>query len=228
MIAAAPASSKQIGAIHALKARIGLDDDSYREVLQAETGQRSAKGLSVAQAGRVLDRLKAWTNPAASTSPEPAAPGKPVAAGALRLEGSYAGVCRALWMAGWNLGVVMDRTDRALVAFVERQTGIASLNWVHDGKDAAKVIEALKAWIGRSGITWDVPAATLARWGYTLPRWRKLAVIRAQVARLAELGEHAAPTRAALDAAAERGLDEISADLGRRLRKALGRRKGTK
>lgn len=225
MIAAAPASSKQIGAIHALKARIGLDDDSYREVLQAETGQRSAKGLSVAQAGRVLDRLKAWTNPAA---PAAAAPAKPAAEGALRLEGTYVGVCRALWLACYNLGLVRDRTDRALVAFVERQTGIASLNWVHDGKDARKVIEALKGWLGRSDITWDVPAATLTKWGYTLPRWRKLAVIRAQLKRLAELGEHAAPTRAALDAADERGLDEISSDLGRQLRKALGRKTGGK
>lgn len=222
MIAAAPASSKQIGAIHAAKARLGLDDDSYRDVLQAETGKRSAKGLSSAEAWRVLERMKAWTNPA----PVPA-PAKPTAAGALRLDGAYAGVCRALWMAGWNLGIVEDRTDRALIAFVQRQTAIASLNWVHDGKDGAKVIEALKAWIDREagGVAWDVEAKLLRAQGLTIARWRKLAVIHAQIRRLAATGAHEHPTRAALAEAADRDLDQISADLGRRLRKALSRRR---
>lgn len=222
MIAAAPASSKQIGAIHAAKARLGLDEDSYRDVLQSVAGKRSAKELSASEAWQVMERFKAWTNP----TPTPAA-GKPAAAGALRLEGTYAGVCRALWMAGWNLGIVQDRTDRALVAFVARQTGIASLNWVHDGKDAAKVIEALKAWIDREagGITWEVKADTLKRWGYTLTRWRKVVVIRAQIDRLAQLGEHNVQSFAQLGVADERTLDEIQSELGRKLRKALARRR---
>ncbi|MEP9350594.1 regulatory protein GemA [Xanthobacter sp. KR7-225] len=221
MIAAAPASSKQIGAIHALKARLALDDGSYRDVLQAETGNRSAKGLSSAEAWRVMERLKGL----AGGRSEPA-PAKPAAEGAQRLEGPYAAVCRALWLAGYNLGVVGDRTDRALVAFVARQTGVDHLNWVRDGADAKKAIEALKSWISREagGVTWDVPAERLKRWGYSLPRWRKLAVIGAQARRLAELGEHETAARATLATLDEPGLDQLSADLGRRLRKALARR----
>lgn len=220
MIAAAPASSKQIGAIHALKARLGLDDDSYRDVLQAETGKRSAKGLSSSEAWRVMERLKVLSGGRQD------APTKPSAAGALRLDGPFAAVCRAFWLAGYNLGVVHDRTDRALVAFVVRQTGIDHLNWVRDGADAQKAIEALKSWISREagGVTWDVEKKTLKHWGYTLVRWRKLAVIRAQIKRLAELGEHEVPTRAALDVAEDGALDQVAAELGRRLRKALARR----
>lgn len=220
MIAAAPASSRQIGAIHALKARIGLDDDSYRDVLQSETGKRSAKGLSSAEAWRVMERLKVLSGGRTE------AQARPGAAGAQRLDGPFAAVCRAFWLAAYNLGVVQDRTDRALVAFVARQTGIDHLNWVRDGADARKAIEALKSWISREagGVTWDVPKATLECWGYSPVRWRKLAVIRAQIRRLAELGEHEAPTRAALDVAEDRELDQVAAELGRRLRKALARR----
>ena len=221
MIAAAPASRKQISGIHALKARAGLDDDSYRDVLQAETGQRSAKGLSAAEAWRVMERLKGLTGGRSE-----AAPAKPAAEGAQRLDGPYAAVCRALWLAGYNLGVVRDRTDRALVAFVRSQTKIDHLNWVREGADARKVIEALKSWISREagGITWDVPAERLQRWGYTLQRWRKAQVIGAQVRRLAELGEHESAHLSAIAALDEAGLDQLSADLGRRLRKALAKR----
>ncbi|MFG1463329.1 hypothetical protein V5F77_10535, partial [Xanthobacter sp. DSM 24535] len=67
-MSAAPASAKQIGAIHAMAAKLGLDDDSYRNLLEAETGQRTAKGLSSDAAWKVQEKLKLWTNPA------PAAP----------------------------------------------------------------------------------------------------------------------------------------------------------
>ncbi|WP_159602582.1 regulatory protein GemA, partial [Starkeya nomas] len=119
-------TKQQIGAIHALKTRAALDDDSYRDLLARETGRRSAKELTLDQAGRVIDRLKVLSG--GSQSPVRASE-KPLAEGALKLEGPYAGQCRALWIAGWNLGVVTDRRDTALVAFVERQTGIPTLNW---------------------------------------------------------------------------------------------------
>lgn len=217
----APASSKQIGAIHALKARLGLDEDSYRDLLQAETGQRSAKGLSSADAWKVMEKLKLWTNPAPA-----ARSAAPTAAGALKLSGPYAGICRVLWMAGYNLGIFEDRTDRALVAFVQRQ-GIQHLNWMREGPDAKKVIEALKSWISReAGIVWDAEASVLRHYGLSLVRYRKGAVLRAQIARLAELGEHGPwPSRAALDAMTDSELDTLTADLGRTLRRAQQRRR---
>jgi phage gp16-like protein len=55
------ATTSMISTIHVLKARAGLDDDTYRDFLERETGQRSAKHLSVTQAGRVIERLREVT-----------------------------------------------------------------------------------------------------------------------------------------------------------------------
>jgi len=108
-----------------------------------------------------------------------------LARGALRLDGPYAGVCRALWLSAWNLGLLRDRTDKALAAFVKRQTGLDSPNWMRDPADGAKAIEALKGWIARpierggAGVAWPSEAAA-RKAGVSWGRARKLAVIAAQ------------------------------------------------
>jgi hypothetical protein len=83
------------------------------------------------------------------------------------LEGKFAGKLQALWIAGWNLGLVRDRDDRALLAFVKRQTGIDHTRFLRHGQDAMKAIEALKGWLERSGgVDWkehsDPAACVLA------------------------------------------------------------------
>lgn len=209
-------SNQQIGAIHALKARAALDEDSYRDLLARETGRRSAKELTRDQAGRVIDRLKVLSG--GSEAPVKAA-SKPLAEGALKLEGPFVGACRSLWIAGWNLGVIDDRTDRALVAFVERQTGIASLSWLREPAQAQMVIEALKAWINRvAAVAWDVEAHVLRARKINIGRWRKLAVVRAQCRRLAE----AAPPN--LDAQSDAELQQLQGALGRRIRRQHDRK----
>ncbi|QIB34768.1 regulatory protein GemA [Ancylobacter pratisalsi] len=209
-------TSKQIGAIHTLKARAALDDDSYRDILHRETGQRSAKALSRDQAFRVIERLKVLSG--GSERPSRAA-APPLADGALKLEGPFVGQCRSLWIAAWNLGVIEDRRDTALVAFVERQTGIASLSWLRDPLEAAKAIEGLKAWINRvAPVTWDAEVKALRRRGMTIGRWRKIAVVRAQCRLLAE----EAP--ASLDAHSDAELQQLQTTLGRRIRRMQDRR----
>ncbi|RTL99760.1 regulatory protein GemA [Ancylobacter aquaticus] len=209
-------TAPQIGAIHALKSRARLDDDSYRDLLARETGRRSAKELTADQAGRVIDRLKVLSG--GSQSPVRHAE-KPLAEGALKLEGPFVGQCRALWIAGWNLGVVDDRRDTALVAFVKRQTGIESLSWVRDPVDARKAIEALKAWTARvTPVTWDADALALRTRRITIGRWRKLAVVRAQCRVLAE------EVPAGLDAQSDADLQTLQATLGRRIRRQKDRR----
>lgn len=209
-------TKQQIGAIHALKARAALDDDSYRDLLARETGRRSAKELTLDQAGRVIDRLKVLSG--GCQSPVRATE-KPLAEGALKLEGPYAGQCRSLWIAAWNLGVVENRTDRALVAFVERQTGIVSLSWLRDAAEAAKAIEALKAWIDRvAPVAWTVTPRVLRAHRINIGRWRKLAVLRAQHRLLAE------DVPADLDARSDAELHTLQASLGRRIRRLKDRR----
>lgn len=211
-----PISGGQIKALHAEARRQKLDDDAYRDFLQRETGQRSCKGLSWGEAQRCLDALKRGSTTSQSVVDNNLKrddrPSR-----ALRLEGPYAAVSRALWISAWNLGLIEDRSDRALVAFARRQTGIDHLDWVKEGADGAKVLEALKSWIAReAGVQWELPVEERRRLNVSLTRWRKLAVIQAQVRILRQAGETAG---AFLDhRTTNRALDDLARDLGARVR----------
>ncbi len=171
------ASPAQIGLIHGLKKRAALDEDVYRDVLRQTAGVASARDLSGPAAGRVIDRLKVL----AGDDPARDRPAKPTAAGALALEGPFVGKLRALWLTGWNLGIVADRSDRALASFVGRQTGLDSPSWVRDPRDAARAIEGLKAWIAREGgLAWPENPRDVDE--------IKRRLVRRQWARLIELG----------------------------------------
>ncbi len=66
-----------------------------------------------------------------------------------KLTGKYAKKLQALWIAAWNLGIARDRDDKALLAFVKRQTGIDHTRFLVYADDAKRAIEALKGWINR-------------------------------------------------------------------------------
>ncbi|MBK5957419.1 hypothetical protein CCR97_04240 [Rhodoplanes elegans] len=240
------ATSKQIGAMHALKARIGLDDATYRDVLEGLTGRRSAKALTRAQAAQVIDRLKdlsgqpkghfksAFASGLPDELPRGTGPRHGGADGTLQLDGAYAAKLRALWISAHDLGIVQDRTDAALLAFVARQTGIVHTRWLRDARDAAAVIEALKSWITReAGVEWpgrEADALDIKR-----------AVITAQWMRLVQLGVvylfvASRPLddldRYAFTVVGKQGWEFFDGDdyaavqrgLGRKLRQALGRK----
>ncbi|WP_316171066.1 regulatory protein GemA [Bradyrhizobium sp. SZCCHNRI1058] len=163
------ATTSMIATIHTLKARAALDDETYREVLAREAGKRSAKELTVREAGRVIDYLRT-----ASGDPGPAG----AAAG---LDGPIGSKLRALWITGWNLGIVRDRTDRAMLAYLQRQTGVSHVRFLQVAGSGSAAIEGLKTWLARAGgVEWplqgdDVIAA-------------KRAIIDAQWRKLIELG----------------------------------------
>ncbi len=52
------ASARQIGLIHILAGKAGLDEDTRRDLMARETGQRSAKALTDAQAEKVIQALR--------------------------------------------------------------------------------------------------------------------------------------------------------------------------
>ena len=142
----APCSKQQIGAIHAAKANAALDDDTYRDILARLTGRRSSRDLNSAEAAKVLNHLNGLSKSVK---------------GSVRMSGTYAGKLRALWLTGYNLGVVADRRDTALLAFVERQTKISHPDWWTDAATANRAIEGLKDWIGReAGIDWSACRTT--------------------------------------------------------------------
>lgn len=204
------ATAEQIRTIHTLKGRAGLDDDTYRDLLQRLTGARSSKDMTPRQAFDVIKHLQGLPGGGARPAPKRAA-----AAGAMALDGPFVPLCRALWLTGYNLGVFRERTDEALVAFVKRQTQIEHLNWVKEDADATKAIEALKSWISRdTGMIWDIDAQILRRRRMTKARWRKLTVIHVQSRLLGDAAPGDMPDHT------DRQLDDIIGVLGRRIRKA--------
>ncbi len=139
----AAVSRAQIVAIHALKSRAGLSEEAYREEL-AQLGVASSTELSHSAAIGLIDHLKGLAK-----QPRGTFGGRPQ--GAMNLDGPYVGICRALWLDGYHLGLIEHPEDTALVAFVRRQTRIDHLNWVRDAVEGSKVVEALKAWLHRDG-----------------------------------------------------------------------------
>src|SRR5437868_5094602 len=135
-------NAQQLGAIHVLKKKAAMDDDTYRDFLHRETGARSAKNLTMAQGGLVIEKLRAVTD----VSSDPKAKG--AVAG---LSTPLGGKLRALWIAGYNLGIVQDRSDRAMLAFVERQTGVSHTRFFTDPRQGTQAVEGLKGWLARVG-----------------------------------------------------------------------------
>lgn len=135
-----------LAAIHVAKKQLGLDEDTYRAVLVRVTGKDSTRAMSEAERQRVVEEMRARGFTKASNGARK------------RLTGRFAGKLQALWIAAWNLGIVSNREDAALIAFVKRQTGIDHVRFVRDAGDADKAIEALKAWLAREGgVDWTRP-----------------------------------------------------------------------
>ncbi|EAV40432.1 Mu-like prophage protein gp16 [Stappia aggregata IAM 12614] len=119
--------------IHVLKSKARLDDDTYRDILERETGKRSSKGMSEVEQLKVISALEAIAPRQVSQT----------------VAGTFAKKLQALWIAGYNLGVVNERSDKAMVAFLRRQTGLDHHRFLQDPADANKALDALKLWIRR-------------------------------------------------------------------------------
>lgn len=137
----AGASAAQIGAIHSIAKRAGLDEESRRHLIASVAGGKtSCRELTSGEAIAVIDRLKGLQGGGAP---------------ARTATGRYAPKLKALWLSGWQLGVVRDRTDTALLSFLRRQTGLDHSQFLHEAAAATRVIEALKAWLAReAGVEW--------------------------------------------------------------------------
>ncbi|OCC01743.1 hypothetical protein BA190_27670 [Labrys sp. WJW] len=174
-----------IARIHMLKSRAGLDDAAYRDLLQAATGQRSSKGLSPDQELRVIAQLEGLSK------------GAPARSGsAQRATGDYAPKLQALWMALHDLGMVENRTDKAMMAFVERQTGLSHTRFLTDPVDSRKAIEALKKMAQRAGAEWK-PERVAKDMGLTQLQADRWAILIAQAKILRDRGADATVQRIA-------------------------------
>ncbi|WP_439471316.1 gp16 family protein [Brevundimonas sp.] len=209
-------------AVQIAKRDLGLDDDTYRDVLERVTGKRSSTSCTDAQLRAVLDEFKAkgWT-------PKVITGGKPVQGRNLRVhirpapaDHPSAKKARALWISLWNLGEVRESSDAALEAFARRQLGCERLQWA-DQALSYKLIEALKAMAERAG--WSQHISTVLYTGPQRLKMLKVGLLKAQAARLGlpapgpevrtwtddrlheEIREHGKAIRAVIEAAGDAG-----------------------
>lgn len=135
-----------LGAIHLGLKQLGIEGDDARDLYERLTGRRSLRDMSPKQQETVVDELRRLGFKAGGRRPD----GRP------KLTGRFAAKLQALWIAAHNLGIVENRDDAALIAFVRRQTGIDHVRFLKFPDDARKAVEALKAWIARvGGVDWS-------------------------------------------------------------------------
>lgn len=142
--AADPHKRAMIAKVHIAKADLGLDEDTYRQIIFDHCGVMSAADASSADLAKVLDHFKAhgW-------KPLPAAR-KAGAVKARPADSPMARKARAMWISLHQLGVVRDPSEKALERFAAKQLKCERMAWADQGK-AYKLIEALKAMAKRHG-----------------------------------------------------------------------------
>lgn len=155
-------------AIYAARKQLGMDDETARDLYQRVTGKRSLRAMNEAEHRAIVGAMR-------SAGFEPGR-----SKGNKGLTGKYAKKLQALWIAGWNLGIVRVKTDKALLAFVKRQTSIDHVRFLRNAEDANKAVEALKGWLRRAGgVDWseqlfDPPYASTPGFKIAWAQWRKL------------------------------------------------------
>ena len=162
--------------VHAKARELGIDEDARRALQRRVTGKESCRQMSVPELRRVVDAM----NGRGGTRPSARADRLPDQAVVAKL--------RALWLSAWNLGIVRDRTDRALSTWLRRQTGLDAAAWA-DAAQLSRAVKALKDWIAREGgVEWR-PHLVVGQGGTTREVERpKARVLEAQWHMLRGLG----------------------------------------
>lgn len=136
-------ANSMIQSLHAARNRAGMREEEFRDWLERDFGTRHISELGP----KAPAALRAINGKADAVA-------KPT--GRRQLGGSYAPKLQALWISAWNLGIVRNKADEAMLKFVERQTGIQRTEFLRDATDARKAVEALKSWVAREGgVDWS-------------------------------------------------------------------------
>jgi phage gp16-like protein len=121
-----------------MKRELKLPDDAYRAIVHRASNGRceSSADMTAAERDRLLDGLRKLGGGKDARSRFTGAPQHAKA--------------RAIWIALFEGGVVNNRSDRALDAYIKRQTGqeLGAL----DAAGWGRVIEGLKSWAARKGV----------------------------------------------------------------------------
>lgn len=156
--------SALIAKIHIMANQIGLEGDTYCDALFSIAGKTSCKHMSYSEQVRVVQEFK--------RRGAKEVPARPLSGTA---SGKYAPVLRALWISAYNLGIARSRDDKALIAFVKRQTGLDHTQFLTEPGDAKRAIEALKKWMTReAGVEWPGKGSLEAKRAVVVAQWLQL------------------------------------------------------
>lgn len=126
-------NSKAMAAIHAAKRDLGMDEDTYRDMLFNVAGKRSAKDLDKEGVSKVLDHLRSIGATKIGAKKPGQYPGKPhnfdsMPAMIDKIEALLA-----------DMKLPWSYAD----SIAKRQTGVEKIAWVRDEKSLRAVISAL-------------------------------------------------------------------------------------
>ncbi len=165
--------------------QLGIEAETLAELLAANFGgKRSRTKLHDGELGQLIEifRRQGFVDrPRKDRKGRRQGPQR--AGGTPLAEGKQAGKLRALWVAGYHLGVIRSPEESALRSFVRRITGVEALEWVRQAK-AEAAIEAIKAMLAReAGVDWS-----RVRFSAGSMEWPRYRVIEAQVRLLIAAG----------------------------------------
>lgn len=125
--------------IHVAKRDLGLDDDAYQAILQAQAeGKTSSADCSIEELEAVLKHMRRSGFRVRHT--------KPVKSRKLDTSAEAQKV-RALWLLLHQIGEVRDPSEKALASYVKRIAKVEDLHWA--GANIHVLIETLKKWAQR-------------------------------------------------------------------------------
>ncbi|AIN15263.1 Mu-like prophage protein gp16 [Yersinia pseudotuberculosis] len=131
--------SQLVKLIHVAKRDRRLDDDTYRQLLIKYTELDSTKYMEVKQLQQVMNAMKSLGFRVKS---------KLRTAEQCKSADKQSAMIRGIWLELADRGVIRDRSDRAMNAFIYRCTGIGRLEWI-SSQQSSQVIEQLKKWRNR-------------------------------------------------------------------------------
>lgn len=137
-----PPSRAALAKIHIAKKELALTDEVYRDILQLHFKVDSAAKLDDRQATVLLNkfRAKGWKSQPSRTKPT-----------SPRHEDGQMRKIVALWITLNQEGVIKNGSDKALQAYVKRQTGVENLRWCSPSQ-LWTLIEGLKRWARREKV----------------------------------------------------------------------------
>ncbi len=145
---------------------LGLDEETYRELLAQQSGKRSAAELTIQELDKVLLAMKgAGFKPTVKRAVNGGKQKRLSPASGTPVRTAEIGVIRAIWITMAKHGLLRDGSETALNHYVERQTvrlnkgiGVAEVAWLSE-ELAYPVLESLKNWHKR-GMVEALQAAT--------------------------------------------------------------------